>query len=129
MKRWVMIPALLLATSANAALTLEKVVDVFADSGLDFEQPTKMQARDYGMAPYVCEGARFLLPTLGRDSGGRVFVCKNKADRDRLATYYKNLGKQSAAFFSWVFVKGNVVLQLNGKLDEDAAKEYGSTIP
>ncbi len=56
-------------------------------------------------------------------------MCKSKTERDRLAAYYRNLGKQNAAFFSWVFVNKNVVLQLNGELDEMAAKEYASSIP
>lgn len=120
---------LLSAHGALAAMTVDKVVEEMGDSGLEFERPTRMQPRDYGMAPYLCDGARFLIPSLGRDSGGRVFVCKNKADRNALADYYRKLGKTSAIAFSWVFVKGNVVLQLNGNLDEKTAKEYGSSIP
>lgn len=114
---------------ALAAMTLDQIVEEMSDSGLEFENPTRMQPRDYGMAPYLCDGSRFLIPSLGRNAGGRVFVCKNKADRDALAGYYRKLGKTSAVAFSWVFVKGNVVLQLNGNLDEHKAKEYASSIP
>lgn len=120
---------LLFSHAASAAMTLDQVVEEFADSGLEFEDPRRMQPRDYGMAPYLCQGARFLIPSLGEDSGGRVFVCKNKKDRDALANYYRSLGRATAMAFSWVFVKGNIVLQINGELDEQLAKEYGSSIP
>lgn len=122
--------ALLLFSHASwAAMTLDQVVEEFSDSGLEFEDPRRMQTRDYGMAPYLCQGVRFLIPSLGDDSGGRVFVCKNRKDRDVLANYYRSLGRATAMAFSWVFVKGNIVLQINGDLDEQLAKEYGSSIP
>lgn len=114
---------------AQAANSLEKLVEELSDSGLEFEDPVRMGPKDYGAAPYVCQGVRFFIPSLGADSGGRIFICKKKSDRDRLASYYRELGKVSAWFFSWVFVKGDVVLQLNGQLDEHSAKEYASSIP
>lgn len=61
--------------------------------------------------------------------GGRVFVCPNTADRDKLAGYYQALAKSSAAFFSHVFTKGNIVLQINGELKEDQAKKYEAALP
>jgi hypothetical protein len=39
------------------------------------------------------------------------------------------MGKASAAFFSWVFVKGDVVVQINGDLSEDKARQYEAAIP
>lgn len=116
---------------AVAATSLEKLVEEFAETTADlgFEEPRRMGPKDYGAAPYVCEGVRFLIPSLGDGAGGRIFLCRNKADRDRLARYYRDIGKASALFYSWVFVKGNVVLQLNGDLEERRAKEYASSIP
>jgi len=108
--------------------TPQDAIDAFLAAGLEAESPTSMGAEDYGLAPFVGEGVRFLIPSLGEDSGGRVFAVGEADDRERLATYYESLGEQSAAFFSWVFVKDNLVLQLNGSLEEDVARQYEAAL-
>ena len=123
-----------LALSAISAIavadpTAQDVVSAFKNAGLEAENPTPMGPKNYGFAPYVCKGVRFLIPSLGEDSGGRILACPNAADRDAIAGYYERLAKKSAAFFSWVFVKGNVVVQINGDLEEDKARKYERAIP
>lgn len=115
--------------STYAAPTSDDVIAAFRKAGLEAEIPTQMGPKNYGFAPYVCKGVRFLIPSLGEDSGGRVLACPNTEDRDAIAGYYERLGKKSAAFFSWVFVKGNTVVQINGDLDEDKARQYERAIP
>ena len=44
--------------------------------------------------------------------------------RSPVATYYRDLGKQSAMFFSHVFEVGDVVVQINGRLADDVAAQY-----
>lgn len=46
-----------------------------------------MVQKDYGDAPLLCEGVRFTGEPFA-DGGGRAFVCKDRADADKLATYY-----------------------------------------
>lgn len=116
-------------TPTKATPTADDVITAFKNAGLEAESPKKMSKDDYGAAPFVCEGTRFLVPSLGEDSGGRVFICNNDQDRDNLANYYQELGKSSALFFSWVFVKGNIVVQINGDLKEDIAHKYEQAIP
>ena len=110
------------------AVTANDVISAFVDAGLEAESPREMTKDDYGAAPYVCEGTRFLLPSLGADKGGRIFICEAQADLESLATYYNELGKSSALFFSWVFTKGQVLVQINGELDESIAKKYEQAI-
>jgi hypothetical protein len=110
-------------------VTAADVVAAFKNAGLEAENTTKMTKDDYGMTPFVCDGTRFLIPSLGEDSGGRIFICENKEDLDNLAKYYNALGKASAMFFSWVFTKGEVVVQINGELEEDVARKYEKAIP
>lgn len=116
-------------SNGNQKMTADDVVTAFKNAGLEAENTTKMTKDDYGMAPFVCEGTRFLIPSLGDDSGGRIFICEEKEDLDNLAKYYNDLGKSSAMFFSWVFTKGNVLVQINGDLAEDTAKKYEQAIP
>lgn len=88
-----------------------------------------MAKDDYGLAPFVCTGTHFFIPSIDPTAGGRVFICDNAEDVTALSDYYDKLGKSSALFFSWVFVKGNVVVQINGDLPEDKARQYETAIP
>jgi len=121
--------ALAAAAPCLAEPTGADVLAAFRKAGLEAEQPSRMGPRNYGFAPYVCQGTRFLIPSLGEDSGGRVFLCPNDADRDLLAGYYRDMGRKSAAAFSWVLVKGRIVVQINGDLDEAIARKYEAALP
>jgi hypothetical protein len=130
MKRILLILSIALILSSCAkAITGNDVVTAFKAANLEAENSRQMVKDDYGFAPYVCKGTRFYIPSLGPDNGGRIFVCDNPADRDLLAKYYNEMGRQSAALFSWVFVKGNVIVQINGDLSEQLAKKYETAIP
>jgi hypothetical protein len=45
-----------------------------------------------------------------------------------MKNYYNELGRQSAALFSWVFVKDNILIQINGDLPETTARKYEAAI-
>ena len=118
------------ATSTPEASSIaSQIIAAFKTAGLQAENPHQMSKDEYGVAPYVCYGIRFLIPSLGPDNGGRLFVCNDIADRDLLVNYYQELGRASALFFSWVFVKDNVIVQINGDLQETIARQYESAIP
>ncbi len=123
-----LIAAFLLASCAKAP-TSDDVIKSFKAAGLEAENVRRMTKDDYGMAPYVCTGTRFFIPSLGEDNGGRLYICDNNKDRDSLASFYTEAGKASAMLFSWVFVKGSVVVQINGDLPEDKAHQYEAAIP
>ena len=42
--------------------------------------------------------------------------------------YYQRLGKSSVAFFSWLFVKDNILVQINGDLLETKANQYQAVL-
>ena len=53
------------------------------------------------------------------------------ADQERLQIvrdYYGQMGRFSAILFSWVFVKDNILLQLNGRLSEADARKYEAVL-
>lgn len=111
-------------TSSFVRWTLDQAAQAIIAAGLEFENPRRMTVDDYGMAPFVGEGIRFLIPSLGPDSGGRLFSFTNQADLDAVREYYESLGRASAFFFSWVFVKDNILIQINGSLPEEYALKY-----
>jgi hypothetical protein len=110
-------------------ITAEMVITAFKAAGLEAENSYPLTKSDYGMAPLVCQGTRFLVPSLGPDNGGRIFVCDNPGDQAALVGYYQALGKSSAMFFSWIFEKGSIVVQINGDLPEAIALKYEAAIP
>lgn len=106
-----------------------QVVDAFKAAGLEAENPRAMTVEDYGLAPLVAiEGVRFFIPTLGTNVGGRVMSFSSGSDQTLIRDFYVDLGKQSAAFFSWVFVRGNILVQINGTLPEDNARQYEAAL-
>ena len=105
------------------------VISAFKSAGLEAEQTSVMTPKDYGLAPLVAvEGTHFIVPSLCSDCGGRVLSFANQDDLSKTKAYYDNLSKQSAAFFSWVFVKDNILVQINGTLPEAKAKQYQSAL-
>ncbi len=105
--------------------TSAQVVDAFRDAGLDVGNPRPLTKADYGLAPYVGkEGTRFFIPSLGSDRGGRIISFENAEELARLQKYYVDAGKASAAISSWVYVRDNVLVQINGSLPEDRARRY-----
>lgn len=111
-------------TGPSTQLTADQIIDAFKAAGLEAEGVRLMTKDDYGMAPFVCKGVRFFIPSLGEDQGGRLFICDNAEDRDALAKYYNELGQTSTAFFSWVYVNDNILVQINGNLPEEQARKY-----
>ena len=53
---------------------------------------------------------------------------EGRDDHERLATYYRDLGKQSAMFFSHGCEVGDVVVQINGRLADDVAAQYEAAL-
>lgn len=123
---------LLLSACGGTAKTVQAadVLAAFKAAGLEAEQAHAMTKADYGMAPMLCQdGAqRFLIPSLGTSTGGRVFVCSSPSDRDALKAFYDKLAQASALFFSWTFVRGQVLVQINGDLPEAQARKYEAAL-
>jgi len=105
------------------------VVQAFKRAGLEAEGIRDMTKEDYGLAPMVARDAtRFLIPSLCADCGGRVFSFQSQADLDRTKSYYVEMGRASAIFFSWLFVKDNILVQINGDLPEERARQYDQAL-
>lgn len=94
---------------------------LFRASGVEIGDVREMTVEDYGLAPKAAEGLRFTIPSLGSDSGGRIMRYDSQDDLARAKAYYDDLGKQSAAFFSYTFTRGDILVQVNGQLPKDQA--------
>ena len=136
MKRAILLAAIVITilagcsqASEEATLTPEAVIDAFRAAGLEAESSVAMSKDDYGAAPMRDQGAlRFLIPSLCADCGGRVLTFDKADDLQAVKTYYDELGRSSALFFSWTFAHDNILLQINGGLAEDKAKLYEAAL-
>lgn len=109
----------------SAQLKPNDVIKAFKDAGLEAESPKKMTKDDFGMAPMKSEdGLRFMIPSLGDDAGGRIISYENSEDLNEMKKYYDDLGKESAMFFSWTTKHENILVQINGDLEENKFKKY-----
>ncbi len=114
---------------ALAGWTSAQVAEAFSNAGLEAVNVRPLTKDDYGMAPMVAlEGSRFFIPSLCPDCGGRIFSFSSQSDLDILRTYYTSLAESSALFFSWVFAKDNILVQINGDLPEDIARQYEAVL-
>lgn len=104
------------------------IIATFKTAGLEAENPSVMEADDYGMGPYVGKGIHFFIPSLCSDCGGRAFVLDNAEDLARLEAYYVEAGRSSAMLFSHVYRRGNLLVQLNGDLPADKAALYEAAL-
>ena len=133
LRRFLLITIAVLACGCGGSgakeLMCDQVVAAFKAAGLEAEGVTVMETADYGIVPKLAtEGKRFLVPSLGDDSGGRIMVFKSTADRDKVKAAYDAMGAESAMLFSWVFVRDNVLVQINGSLPEAQAKAYEAAL-
>ena len=87
-----------------------------------------MKPEDYGFAPLGDEGLRFLIPSICSDCGGRVMYYSDRYYLEKTKKYYDDLGKESAALFSWTFVRDHILVQINGDLAEDDARKYEAAL-
>lgn len=124
------------APKAAAKVNVDDAASIIAAwkaAGLEAEDAYQMQAKDYGLAPFVCKGTRFIIPSLGKtDSGdgkgGRLFVCANDKELEALKTYYTKLGEAGAFFASHLYASGPALVQINSELDKAVADQYGNVL-
>jgi hypothetical protein len=116
-------------TPLFAAWTIKEAQNAIISASLEFVNPTEMTKDDYGTAPMTADQAiRFLVPSICSDCGGRLFTFTSQENLDLMFKYYDELGKKSALFFTWVFVKDNVLIQINGDLPESISLEYQAAL-
>lgn len=105
------------------------VIEAFQSAGLEAEDAQEMTREDYGLAPMKADaGLRFLIPSLGEDSGGRVLVFDSASDLADTREYYVTLGRESAAFYSHVLEHDGILVQINGTLPDEQAAKYQAAL-
>lgn len=128
---------------ANDKVTHEEIFEIFEDNDLNVFEPVEMKAEDFGFAPFIKTGYRFGVeenPNIKGEHaselyteeemenlkylGARLFISNDQDGLDKLASYYEDLAKESAIFYSHVHKQDGILLQMNGDIDEEIFDEY-----
>lgn len=106
-----------------------EIIEVFHDAGLYAEvvRGTTKDERDGLSTWMVVQATPFRLSPREQERG-LLLVFNDPADLERMRAYYVGLGKSLPQYKSWVFVQGNVLLQINGEVPEAKAKEYAAVL-
>jgi hypothetical protein len=123
----VVLVAVLLLALALRDPSAEEVVQAFRDEGLEVGevQPIRREL-DRSFLPKIYEEqVRFSIPSQGENIGGRVFTFESQEDLEQVREHYEGFG---GPFFSYVYVEGNVLVQLPGEVPEDQADRYGEVL-
>jgi uncharacterized protein len=105
------------------------VVQAFRDAGLEVGESYPVEQGpgwDELPVPRTYEEAtRFLIPSLGADAGGRVFVFGSETDLRAVRDFYEGLASSTRPS---VYDEGLVLLQLSNQLPEDEAERYSAVL-
>lgn len=115
------------ASSSFQKWNNSQVVAAFKAAGLEVENPRPMsKPQDYGAAPTVAtEGTQFTVPSLGEGGSGHIYSFASEDDLERMVQYYANASTDN---FSWVYVRDNILVQVDGRLPEEKAKQYEAAL-
>ena len=103
-----------------------QVIDAFKAARLEVENPRPMiKPKDYGAAPTIdVEATQFNIPSL-EGAGGHIYSFASEGDLEKMVEYY---GNASTDNFSWVYVKDNILVQIDGRLAEEKARQYEAAL-
>jgi len=106
-----------------------EVVQAFRDAGLEVGESYPVEQEpgwEERPVPRTYEEAtRFLIPSLGADAGGRVFVFRSEADLRAVRDFYEDLSSSERPY---VYDEGLVLVQISNQLPEGEAERYDTTL-
>jgi hypothetical protein len=107
------------------------VLQAFQAAELPVELPQlSKDERDLFSNEMTLENRQFVIPNQGDPTLARgiIFSFQNEKDLREIQDYYAGLGKAVPQYSSWVFIKDNLVLQINSNISEAVAKQYAATL-
>lgn len=118
------------STKEKEVASTDDYIKKFEDKSLVVYNKRKMTKDDFGMAPMTAKDAAIfsLIETDNEDEqkNARILTFDNLEDLNATKAYYDDLGKSSAALFSYTAVDENnlVLMQFNGGLDQALVEQY-----
>lgn len=103
-------------------VTADDIIAAFKEEGIEIGDVTDLEKKEFGDTRE--EGKRILVPSLGEDAGGRLFLFKDKEGLAKAKEYYVSLGESGPLFYSHTYEKGLFLLQMNGDMEDAEFEKY-----
>ena len=106
-------------------------IKAFNSAGLMVDKVTLRKDQIDGLTMgMMVEATAFAIPVQGAPSAARgiLFCFQNEIDLQTMQSYYVSLGKALPQYSSWIFVKDNMLLQINGDVPEAVANRYARAL-
>lgn len=118
----VAVVAVVLVTLVIAGPSAEEVVRAFRDEGLEAGEAHQIDRdADRSFVPKTYEEqVSFSIPSAGKPAG-RVFTFESGEDLEQVREHYEGFGD---LFASYVYVEGNVLVQIPGSMPKEQAERY-----
>ncbi|MEQ6357754.1 hypothetical protein ABNX05_24420 [Lysinibacillus sp. M3] len=108
------------------AKTVDDVLEHFKKDGLELGEVSELPKDEFGNIRK--EGKRVLIPSLGDDSGGRLFLFDNEENLKKAKSYYDELGNSGPLFYSHTHQSGLFLLQMNGDMEDNEFAKYAASL-
>jgi hypothetical protein len=92
---------------------------------LEAVNPHKLSNEELGMFANTCSGAFFYIPSIAENTGGQIIECNNPDGLNKLIVYIVNTDNNK----SWLIMKHNIFVQIDGRITEQLARQYAQAIP
>lgn len=123
-------------TAAAGAQLLQKyktadALNGFQAAGLAYETlRLSKDERDLFSTIRAVQSVQFLIPGQGDSTRARgiIFSFQKESDLQMVKDYYTGLGNTLPSYKSWLYIKGNLLLQINGEVPPAIAKQYGAAL-
>ncbi|HBJ01836.1 MAG TPA: hypothetical protein DDY89_15420, partial [Lysinibacillus sp.] len=114
------------STDKSITITTESIIKQFKTDGLEVGEVSDLPNKEFGNGRK--EGKRILIPSLGKDAGGRLFIFKDTKSLTQAKGYYDGLSDMGPLFYSHTHQNGLVLLQMNGEMSDSDFKKYADAI-
>ncbi|HVN54741.1 MAG TPA: hypothetical protein VMT46_10455 [Anaerolineaceae bacterium] len=107
------------------------VISAFQAAGLPVEIPRlRKDERDIFSYDKAIESQRIKIPIQSEltSGNGLIFSFQNEGDLQEMQEFYVGLGEALPQYDSWIFIKDNLLLQINREIPETVAKRYTAAL-
>lgn len=108
------------------AKTTADVIKYFKDDKLELGEVSDLPNDEFGNIRK--EGKRLLIPSLGADAGGRLFLFDSEENLQKAKSYYDELGNSGPMFYSHTHQSGLFLIQMNGDMEDNEFAKYAASL-
>ena len=123
----VAVVAIVLVALLIADPSAGEVVQAFRDEGLEAGEEQQIDRdEDRSFVPKTYEEqVSFAIPSVGERTTGRVYTFQSREDLEQVREHYEEF---EGLFPSYVYVEGNVLVQIPGGVSDEQAQRYGEVL-